>query len=160
VDAAPTTDAEGRAKAKLIAGDERQTYTVRAVVDHGDGETTEVSAEVRVATIVIRYAWRQEIQEWWEEGTTRWTTSAPPGPDCRDAEEIVVCIDEMRVEYDTAWLALGDEGLEPAGEVLPVDRTGTITGGGESFRVSEHVGGGVERFEGDPHSIPASRRRR
>ena len=153
VDAAPTTDAKGRAKAKLIAGTERQTYTIRAVVDHGDGEVTEAVAEIRVATIVIRYTWRQEIREWWEEGSTRWTGDAP-GPDCEDAVDIVVCIDDMRVEYDPEWIALTDDGLVPVGELLPVERTGTITGGGESFEVTEHVGGGVSLFDGDPLSRP------
>ncbi|HET6551868.1 MAG TPA: PKD domain-containing protein, partial [Solirubrobacter sp.] len=123
---APETDAEGRAQAVFTPGEDG-TYTVKVSVAVEDGaDPLEAELEIEVVPLVtIRYAWRQTIEEWKESGSTRWQPFDPALPDCT-LPGFEYCIDDFEVGLESQTL----------GGVL---RTGTLTGGGEQFELSETV---------------------
>jgi uncharacterized protein YkwD/plastocyanin len=141
---APATDDEGEATATFTAGTERKTYTVKAVVDLGGGNTQEAELDIETTQkVTIRYLWRQTIDEWSESGSTRWPFANPMLPDCQVPGVIHYCVEEWTVQLAHQTGA-------------GVERVGTITGGGDRFTLSEQVtnstAGSVstQRFSYDP----------
>ena len=123
-----TTDGDGKATARLIAGTERETYTVRATVDGAGGRTDVVELAIEVIPkVTIRYLWRQTIEQWDEEGSTRWPDPTSLQPDCFLAN-LNYCIDDFHISL--------------APNTSPdLQRAGTLTGAGTSVVLDEAVFG-------------------
>src|SRR5262249_10182277 len=78
-----TTDANGKAVARFLAGTAPGTYTITATVDLGDGnfQSSTVTVET-VKPLTIKYVWRQVYEDYHESGSTRWNIANPLMPDC------------------------------------------------------------------------------
>jgi alpha-tubulin suppressor-like RCC1 family protein/uncharacterized protein YkwD/thiol-disulfide isomerase/thioredoxin/plastocyanin/uncharacterized membrane protein YphA (DoxX/SURF4 family) len=119
------TDANGKLTATVTAGTLVQDYTITAVADLGGGQQATGSLVLPVRPpLTIKYAWQEELLEWWKEGSTRWTGAGPSMPDCTTAG-VEYCIDQSRVEL-----------VQPA---TILKRQGTLTGADTIFHLSENV---------------------
>ena len=120
------TDAEGKAKARFVAGTTQTTVTVHAEVELPGGEKLKADVEIRtVEELTIKYIWRQYVEDWSESGSTRWATADPRQPDCTIAA-VEYCIDS----FTLALTSQTGDGIE---------RHGTLTGGGNQFTLTEQI---------------------
>jgi alpha-tubulin suppressor-like RCC1 family protein/uncharacterized protein YkwD/plastocyanin/thiol-disulfide isomerase/thioredoxin/uncharacterized membrane protein YphA (DoxX/SURF4 family) len=123
--ASDTTDANGKVVTFLAAGSIVQDYTITATADMGGGEELTAKITVHVKPrLVIKYVWQEELLDYWQEGSTRWPTANATMPDCTTAG-VGYCIDQSHVQL-----------TQPSS---PLERRGTITGGGSTFYLSENV---------------------
>ncbi len=121
------TDASGRVATGLVAGTVVQDYQVTATVELAPGRQAKRNVTVRVAPPVrITYLWQQTNLLWSQEGSSRWAAGRPPTmPDCAVPGVVEYCIDQSRLELDAP-----SPGLK---------RSGTVSGGGAQFFLSEEV---------------------
>ena len=121
-----TTDSDGHAQTTFRAGAATAVYTVSASLDLGEGQTLddEIQLEV-VRELKVAYAWRQEILEWSEAGSSRWGPPIDPlMPDCV-AAGVGYCIDTFT--------------LSPAAPFNALEREGVISGLGNELTLTEEV---------------------
>src|SRR6185369_16595954 len=77
-----STDADGKAVARFVAGTQQTRYTIEATVDLGAGKTETASVTVDVVpALTITYVWKQVYEDYNESGSTRWTAHDPLMPD-------------------------------------------------------------------------------
>ena len=129
VELTPTTNANGVAQVRFKAGTTQREYTIHASVDMGEGgEPLEGEVVVEtVPTIQVKYVWKQVIEQWDENGSTRWGGAFDPfKPDCT-MPAFEYCIDSFHVGL---WDPQGTNGVQ---------RAGTLTGGGDLFELDEEV---------------------
>src|SRR5262249_15912825 len=123
-----TTDANGKAVARFVAGTVPGTYMITATVDLGDGNFQSSTVAVETGKpVTIKYGWRQGCDDYHESGSTRWNITNPLTPDCTIPGVVEYCIDSWNLDLDTAGGPYG------------ATRAGTLVGGGSTFKLTESV---------------------
>lgn len=120
-----TTNADGRAQATFTAGTVQGDYAIKVSIPGEEGQeplTAETVVEV-APKLTVKYLWSQTIEQWTEQGTTRWTNLGTLLPDCVGAG-MEYCIESFQV------------GLE---NQQGIRRAGTLNGGGSRFKLTEQV---------------------
>ncbi|MEX1253326.1 MAG: flexitail domain-containing putative surface protein [Dehalococcoidia bacterium] len=126
------TDATGAAMTTFTAGTIPATYTITALADLGGGQQIEATLEIEaLPELTIVYTWRQQMVNWTEAGSTRWTGNPPAMPDCEVPGVVPYCIDSFEISADFS---------QPS----PIlERDGVLSGPGFALALDENVGPGV-----------------
>jgi uncharacterized protein YkwD/plastocyanin len=126
--ASGTTDANGKVVTTFTSGTVSADYTITATADLGDEKKARGSVVVAVKPpLTISYIWRQTTKDWSEGGSTQWPAAPPGMPDCRATPEPGYCINSFTL------------GVDPGRPSDGLERTGTLTGLGNKFSLSEEI---------------------